>query len=73
MQEFLRQIEEIVEMPPGSATPADCFRDYENWDSLASLVLLNHLQEEHGVVMSGQELLLADTVAQLWDLVQSRR
>lgn len=73
MDSFLRQIEEIVELPPGSAAPGDQFWEYENWDSLAALLLLNQIQEEHGVTLSANDLLRVQNIEDLWRLMLSRK
>lgn len=72
MDTFLRQIEEIVELPPGSATPSDRFKEYETWDSLTFLVLLSQINEDYGVTISNSELRAAETLDELWGLIQGR-
>lgn len=72
MEAFLRQIEEIVELPQGSATPSDRFREYETWDSLTFLVLLSQINEEYGITISNGELRGIQTLEELWGLIQGR-
>lgn len=72
MEAFLRQIEEIVELPPGTATPADRFKEYETWDSLTFLVLLSQINEDYGVTISNSELRAVETLDELWGLIQGR-
>lgn len=72
METFLRQIEEIVEIPSGSAAPADRFREYETWDSLTFLVLLSQLNETYGISLSNGEVRGVDTLQELWALIQQK-
>lgn len=72
MKTFLCQMDDVLELAPGTCKPNDSFRSYENWNSLAALGLFCVLTDEYGVVVSNDELDQIQTFAELYDLVQTR-
>jgi acyl carrier protein len=73
MDNFLRQVEEIVELESGTAQPSDRFKEYPTWDSLAFLVLLTQISEEYGVTVSNSELTSIDTLEELWSMIRKKK
>lgn len=64
-QEFLKQLDDVMELAPGSIKGAENLVDLPKWDSLAQISFIamvdKHLQQR----VSGKDLLSARTVMDL--------
>lgn len=48
------------------------FEELEEWSSLTALAALNMMKKKYGVVMSLEEMKQANTIQELFDLLQSK-
>ncbi|HAH57115.1 MAG: acyl carrier protein [Lentimicrobium sp.] len=67
---FLEQLTELLEMET-TVKPADKFREYENWDSLAYLSLISFVDEEYGIVIPRDEFGKMNTVQDIIDYIKN--
>ena len=66
MEDFIKKIEEVFEMPSGSITPNDNFREYQEWDSLALLSLMAMLDDEYNVTIPRDDFQKLKTIEELY-------
>lgn len=64
-KELFEQLEDILELAPGTVTLTAAFRDYENWDSMANLSVIAMLDDSFGVHIASQEFKNLITVGDL--------
>lgn len=67
-QDFLRALDEMLELEPGTLTGTEALDDLEGWDSLAVISFIALVDEKLGQVVAGERLAKARTVADLLDL-----
>lgn len=67
---FLEQLTELLEMET-PVKPADKFREYENWDSLAYLSLISFVDEEYGIVIPRDKFGQMNTVQEVIDYIKN--
>lgn len=48
------------------------FRELDEWESLTALAILNMISKKYGVVLPHKEMREANTIQELFDLVQSK-
>jgi acyl carrier protein len=70
--EFLQLVDQVLELPVGTLTPADSFQEHENWTSLSFLGLIAVVDEEVGITLSPAAILKCATIEQLMDLVADK-
>lgn len=66
--EFLLALDEMLELDPGTLTGTEALEDLENWDSLAVISFIALVDEKLGLVVEGEKLVKAKTVADLLTL-----
>lgn len=66
--EFLRELDEMLELDPGSLTGAEALADVEGWDSLAVISFIALVDEKLDLVVEGEKLARAKTVADLLEI-----
>lgn len=49
------------------------FRELEEWSSLNALAVLNMIGKKYGVLLKSEEMKQANTVQELYDLVNSKK
>ena len=70
---FIRNFEEAVEdVEVGTLTVKTRFKDLKSWDSLAILTVTETIDMEYGVVLRKPDFEIADTLVELFELVQIR-
>ena len=67
-QEFLTEMENILDMPCGSLTGTELLADCEAWDSLGMLAFTVFAGEKFGVEIAGPIVRCARTVDDLYAL-----
>lgn len=72
MDKFLKELEEILDAEKGSFNPEDNFKEFEDWDSLTLLSLMALLKEEYGVILPRQDFDKANTINELYNIVQEK-
>lgn len=66
--DFLRELDEMLELDAGTLTGAEKLVDLEGWDSLAVISFIALVDEKLGIVVEGEKLARAKTVADLLDI-----
>jgi len=69
-QEFLNELEEILELDPNSLKGDEVLSDIDEWDSLAFLSVIAMADENFDIVIEGDKLEKIQTVADLISLVK---
>ena len=70
---FMAQIaEQYDDVDVAILTPETTFRKVEGWTSLVALMIITMIDEEYGVVITGDEMKTAATLQELYDLVASK-
>ena len=54
-------------------TSSTVFKDLEEWSSLCALSVIAMADEEYGVEIKGNEISKADTIEDLYNLIQSKK
>ena len=67
MEDFIKKIEEVFEMPNGSITPNDNFREYQEWDSLVLLSLMAMLDDEYNITIPRDDFQKINTVEEMFN------
>lgn len=70
--DFKALFADAVDMPADQITPDSTIRELERWDSIAALMVLNMVQDNYGVTLSGDDFASVTTVADLERLVAGR-
>ena len=74
MEKFIKDFSLLFEDLQISEFEANTrFRDLENWDSMAALTIMAMVDEKYKVKISPSELKNANTIKDLFDLVQTKR
>ena len=66
--DFLRELDEMLELSPGTLSGDEALADVEGWDSLAVISFIALVDEKLGLVVEGEKLARAKTVADLLDI-----
>lgn len=66
--DFLLALDEMLELDPGTLTGGEALEELENWDSLAVISFIALVDEKLGLVVEGEKLVKAKTVADLLSL-----
>lgn len=70
IQHFAEQFDEI---PETGLTKEVEFKQVEGWSSLTALSLIAMIDEEYGVVVGGHDIREANTIEDLYKIVESRK
>ena len=71
MENFLNQMAELLEVD--SVNLLDEIPSFEAWDSLTSLSIIALADEKYSVIISAQDILNANTIGGLYQLIQSKQ
>jgi acyl carrier protein len=69
-EEFLLQIDEILDLKPGTLRGGEKLEDLKNWDSTALISLIAIAEEQNGVPISPDQVVGCTTVADLLRLAR---
>ena len=69
---FMAQIAEQYDVDVTTLTPETAFRKVEGWTSLVALMIITMIDEEYGVVITGDEMKTATSLQELYNLVDSK-
>lgn len=69
---FLRSLDEMLELEPGTLTGSEVLATLEMWDSLAIISFIALVDEQYGIVVEGERLAQAKTVDDLIGLVTEK-
>jgi acyl carrier protein len=70
--DFLREMDELLELDPGTLTGGEVLADLAGWDSLAVISFIALTDEKLDTVVAGESLAQAITVQDLLDLLGDR-
>jgi acyl carrier protein len=71
-QEFLNELDELVEADPGTLTGTETLRDLEGWNSLTVMGFIALIDEKFGTSVPANRIAEAKTVNDLIDLLGNR-
>jgi acyl carrier protein len=63
---------ETLERESGNCKPEDKFKEYLEWDSIGLLSVQAMINEEYDVTISRDEIEKTETIAELFQLIQSK-
>jgi acyl carrier protein len=69
-EEFLLQIDEILDLKPGTLRGGEKLEDLKNWDSTALISLIAIAEEQNGVPISPDQVIGCTTVGDLLRLAR---
>lgn len=73
IQLLINQIEEeFEEVMPGTIKPESSFRELEGWSSMHALILIALIDNEYDILLTGEQLKNAQTVQDLFEIIQSK-
>ncbi len=73
IKEFISRVEEEFEdMEAGKLTPESILKDHFTWDSINALIFIAHVNVEYDVVISADDLINAQTLRELYNLVSTK-
>ncbi len=72
MEDFIKKLEDVFEMPSGSIKLNDNFREYSEWDSLALLSLMAMLEDEYNTTISREDFQKIITIEHMYNYVISK-
>ena len=64
--------EQYDDVELATLTPQTEFRKVEGWTSLVALMIITTIDEEYGVVITGDEMKTATSLQELYNLVASK-
>jgi acyl carrier protein len=70
MENFLNQMAELLEVD--SVDAQDEITSFDAWDSLTSLSIIAFADDEYSITISAQDILNANTIEGLYQLIQSK-
>ncbi len=72
-EEFRAELEEILELEPGTLTGAESLSDLVGWDSMALLGVIALADQKLGTVLSAATLMECTTLEELTNAVLGRQ
>ena len=69
-RELLNEIEESIDLPPGTLKGTERLEDIEGWDSLAVIMFIALVDEKMGLAVEGEKLVTAETLHDVLGLVK---
>ncbi len=66
--DFLRELDEMLELAPGTLSGDEVLAEVDGWDSLAVISFIALVDEKLNLVVEGEKLARAKTVADLLDI-----
>ena len=73
INDFISKVEaEFDDLEPNSLTPQTILKEAFTWDSVNALIFLAHVNVEYDVEISANELLEANTILDLYSLVEKK-
>lgn len=74
LNEFVAHFAEQFEDTDASVfTPETKFRELEEWSSLLALSIIAMVDEEYDVALKGNEMKVANTIQELFDIVKAKQ
>lgn len=74
IDEFTKQLEgEFEDLEQGTITPDTNYRDIPAFNSMHALIIIAFIDSEFDVLLTGEELRKANTVSDLYNLIQAKK
>lgn len=74
LEEFISNFaSQFADEDPSVFTPDTDFHELDSWSSLTSLSVVAMIIQEYGVELESQDVRSADTIEELFEIVQARR
>ncbi len=74
MTQFIENFAAIFDdVDPSTLTPETKFRDLEDWDSIAGLSVIAMADEEYGVTLNADDMHSSQTIADLFEKINSKK
>lgn len=74
MQEFIKNFgNQFDDTDVSEFSPETKFRELEEWSSLNALAVLNMIGKKYTIILKPDEMKTANTVQELYDLVNSKK
>ena len=71
---FIEKLEHELDMvEPGTLKPDVNYRSIPNWSSMYALIIVALCETEYGVAVTGEDLRKCNTVADLYNVVATRK
>lgn len=71
--EFLLQMDEILDLPAGTLRGHERLEDLQNWDSTSLITFIALAENNNGISISPGQIVTCSTVADLLRLAQAER
>ena len=73
IEEFVsRFAQEFIEVDTNDITKDTDFKSLEEWSSMQALIIIAMIDEEYNVTLNAEDIKLANTIRDLYDIVSSR-
>ena len=72
-QKALEWLADVLGVNGRTLTIDDTRTTVREWDSLGSLLLLSRLEEDHGIVISADEIEEIDSIKEICDILERKR
>jgi acyl carrier protein len=73
LQDFIEKFAaQFDETEAGVFTPETEFKTLDEWSSLTSLSIIGMVDEEYGVALKGNDIVHAETIKDLYQIVKSK-
>ena len=73
INEFVKNIAaQFEETDPYQITPSTKFRELDEWSSLIALSVIAMVDEEYDITLKGDDIMKANTVEDLFNIVKSK-
>ncbi len=73
IEEFISKVEdEFDDMESGKLGPGSVLQEHFTWDSINALIFIAHVNVEYDVVITADDLINAQTIQELYDLVTTK-
>ncbi len=74
MKDFIEKFAEIFDdVDPATLSGDTNFRELDDWDSIAGLSVIGMVDEEYGVTFGAEDMRACNTIADLYNRVQSKK
>lgn len=74
MKDFIEEFVEIFDDLDATAVNGETkFRELDDWDSIAGLSVIGMIDEEYGVTFNADDMRACQTIADLYNRIQSKK
>ena len=67
--EVIEFLVDVFERDFETMNPEDCFKDYDEWDSLVALSLVASMEDSFGVSLNGEQLESLNTIQDIINFI----